>query len=198
MEVILKKIDLMRIFLRQVKNWLKENIGLPEILIFIRNLFIWLQNLASSPFLLRNLDKYTATLLMFFLSMLINYIFIIISDQFKGDWFKMEGLKSGEEIKSKTLLVKILSHLYKKNNRVRISVFVSLVDPLLIVLHSRDGHHIYNGIPNKKIWAWFFLSSLFGSFLWVLIILTFYSFGIIPSAMILTSYIIAMLCIYVS
>ena len=195
MKAIFREIALMRIFLHQAKNWQKENIGLPEILIFVRNLLIWLQNLKSSPYLLKNFDKYTASLLMFFLSMVINYTFVLISDQFKGDWFKIEGLKSGEQIKSKTFLIRILSHLYKKN-KMRIALFISLLDPLLLVLHSRDGHHIYNGIPNKKIWAWFFLSSLFGNLLWILIILTFFNFGIIPSAAILTSYIVAMLLIY--
>jgi 4-amino-4-deoxy-L-arabinose transferase-like glycosyltransferase len=134
--------------------------------------------------------------MMFVLSVLITYIFIKISDSFKGDWFKMEGFKNGDAIKSKTFLVRILILFSKKKSKTRVSAFLFLTEPLLFILYYREGHHLYNGIPDKKTWLLLLICSLNACVLWAIIIIVFNSFGILVSSSIVVIFFMTLLGIY--
>lgn len=179
-----------------IKKWLAKNIGLPEILIFFRHILISLHSWIFSPFLIRNLDVYVAFLIMFISSVLISYLFIKISDRFRGDWFQVEGIKNGDEIKTKTILVKILLLFSKKKSRLRVLEFLFLVEPLIFALYHRAGHHRYDGIKTKKTSILFLLSSLFANILWASVIIVFNNFGIFPCVGIIAIFFASIFLIY--
>jgi len=127
---------------------------------------------------------------------LITYIFIKISDSFKGDWFKIEGIKNGDEIKSRTVLVRILILFTKKKSKTKVSAFLFLTEPLLFILYYREGHHLYNGIPDKKTWLLLLIVSLYACILWAIIIIVFNSFGILASSSIVVIFFMVLFGIY--
>ena len=189
MEIILKKIYLMGIILYRIvlwiknsihliKLWLKKNIGVPEILILVRHIIISLQSWPLSLYLIKHFSIYETAAILFVSATLISYVFIKISDQFKGDWFKIEGIKNGEEIKTKTILIKALIKFTKKKSEFRVFLFLFFTEPLLCTLWSRKGHHLYDGIPTYKVWFSFLLSSLVASILWTILMAILNSFGI--------------------
>lgn len=188
-EIILKKIDSVGIFLHRIvlwiknsihliKLWLKNNIGVPEILTGLRHLLINLQSWPLSLFLIKHFSKYETAMILFFCSVLVSCVFLKISDHFKGDWFKIEGIKNGEEIKKKTFLIRILLRFTKRKTRSRVSLFLFFVEPFILVLYYRDGHHRYNGIPTLKVWSFFLLSSAFASILWTTLMVILTHFGV--------------------
>ena len=146
--------------------------GLPELVIFLRQLVISAFCWKANPLLLDKLDISITILIMFIFLVIINMILIKISDFKKNDWFGIESVKRlrTEGIwayqKKETLTIKLMRDFAMQRKVSLVSLFIFI--PYLFTLLKRSGYDLYNGINGFVNWALFLLSSLVASSAWTL------------------------------
>lgn len=124
-----------------------------------------LKILGLDPLLILLFDFRIAVIGIFVVSLIISFFLIWLYDQFKQDWFSIEYIK---EIRSgggqhdtliQSRFIRRIVTMSKIEEYVLITVFL-FIDPILVVLFTRKGHHKYDGFKSKKV-VFLFVGSTF-------------------------------------
>ena len=165
MEIILKKIDLIKAFLYQILNWIKRNsiliwkfirnkFGVNDKLTLVRQAIIYVYGWLIYPISLGIFNIIGAGILMFVIMFIILYFFIKISDK-----------KSEEE----GFILWLASFLFR--NKFLILVILFIFEPFLFIVRYKNNYYDELGeVSKKRVIILTMVCSICSSLSWMLLL----------------------------
>lgn len=149
----------------------KERIALWATGILANKAIVYLFDYLLYPFVIWKCGIFKGGVIMAFVSFLVCWATLLFYDWSKKDWIGIETIKELKEYEGGKIMGRLFSWFIKKSDPVAILVLSIYFDPFVTTAYMRRGAHKYNGLE-KRDWAIFIFSVLFGNFYWTLVAFT--------------------------
>jgi hypothetical protein len=138
--------------LKKIIIFLRDTLGLTDLLTCVRGLIISLYCWILTPILFRHFDGLVAVIIMFVFTIIVTAIFLKIS-------FGKTG---------RSTLLWLVDLFYKKSKPYITGTLLFVFEPFLFLVHYRDNYYQYNNTLGGKILLSLILvtSSLVSSIIW--------------------------------